>query len=100
MEAQEALVINMGDDEADFIHVRGDHHPFAGFTFFEGDDIAHRIYAHLIYEGRNLPQHQFAHALFEARGTRSFADCFKQLDINHRLFSPFVVFNVVGRKYQ
>lgn len=74
VEAHEALVIDVSDDEADLVHVRGGHDFFlGGFSFFEGDDIAHVIDGNFIGEVLDFCEDQFANFLFEAGGTGSLA---------------------------
>ena len=74
VEAHEALVIDVRDDEADLVHVGGGHDFFlGGFSFFQGDDIAHVIDGNFIGEVLDFGEDELADFFFEAWGTGSLA---------------------------
>jgi hypothetical protein len=51
VEADEALVIDVGDDEADLVHVGGGHDFFGGrAAFFQGDHVADVVGADVVGE--------------------------------------------------
>ena len=78
MEADEAFVVDVIDDEADLVHVSSGHDAlFGGAAFFEGDDVAHIVDGNLIGEGFDFFEHKLADGDFESWGTWGFADASK-----------------------
>ena len=83
MEKEKTFLINVVDNEANFIEVGGDHHAFALFPSFDRNDIAHVVDAHFIGQIFEFFQHQLADAVFKTRGTGGFTNALKQLNVNH-----------------
>lgn len=83
VEADEALVVDVGDDEADFIHVGGGHgFLFGGAAFFQGDDVAHVVGADFIGEALEFGDDEFADFFFVAGSAGSFTNAGKELDVD------------------
>ena len=78
MEAGESVVVDVGDDECDFVHVGGDHDFFAGFAFFEGDDVAEVVYFDVIDEAFDFFEDELTDGLFVSGSAGSFADIFEK----------------------
>ena len=83
MEKEKTFLINVIDDEANFIEVGSNHRAFALFPSFDSNDVAHVVDAHFVGQTLKFFQHQLADAVFKTRGTRGFTNAFKQLNVNH-----------------
>ena len=83
IEADEALVVDVGDDEADLVHVGGGHGFFRGrAAFFQGDDVAHVVGADFIGEAFEFGEHEFADLFFVSRSAGGFTNAGEELDID------------------
>src|SRR5690606_23663364 len=80
-ETQRAVAIVAGDDHADFVHVRRDHHAQVNRarTPPHGDQVAERIDARILNVVADVPVNQVAHLVFGARD----ADSFTQFPQDH-----------------
>ena len=75
IEANEALVVDVGDDEADFVDVGGGHGFFGGgLAFFQGDDVAHVVDADFVGETFELGEDELADFFFRAGSTGCFTN--------------------------
>ena len=63
LQAQEALVLDVAHQEANLIHVRGQHHARTTLPALGGDDIAQGVRTHLVDEGAQLRGHDARHGL-------------------------------------
>ena len=68
LEAQHAGILDLRDDETDFVHVRGDHQ-FRRVVFLallEHDQVAHGVHGHFIRIGAALLRQLRANGVLEA----------------------------------
>ena len=75
IEAHEALVIDVGHNESNLIHVGGGHGFFGGrAAFFECDQVAHVVAADVVGQAAELGQHELADHFLGPRRTGGFTD--------------------------
>ncbi len=83
VEADETFVVDVGDDEADLVHVGGGHGFFGvGLAFHEGNHVAHVVDADVGDEVFQLGEDKLADGSFKSRGTGRFANTGKQRNID------------------
>ncbi len=83
IEADEALVVHVGDDETDLVHVGGGHGFLGGRSpFFQGDDISHVVHADLVGEALELGEHEIADFLFKSGRAGRFTNAGKERDVD------------------
>ena len=73
----------MGEHEADFVHVRGNHHPQAAGSraALDREDVAEGVHAHLIGQRADVFQHDFAHRTFIAGNRHSLGEALQQASL-------------------
>ena len=71
MHAKEAVFIDIGDNEADMIHMGGKHDALAVFIRAQlfNDQVAHRIHAHAVHMRGDQALDGFGHGMLVAAGT-------------------------------
>ena len=69
LEAKIAPVVHIGDEQAQNIHVGGDHDPLAG-SFFVADDVAHKVGSDLVGKGAGQLGQDGGLGPLKARGLR------------------------------
>lgn len=99
IEADEAFVVDVGDDEADFVHVGGCHRFLGGgLAFFEGDDVAHVVDADVVGEAFELCEDEFSDFFFGSWGTWGFTNAGEQRDIDRHVESEITGFRAADEQ--
>ena len=89
-DADEAVVIDVAHDEADFIHVSGAHDLLIGaLALDEAGDVADVVYLHAVGQRSHLAQDELADAVLEARGAGGLAQFLEELNVHRALYTPF-----------
>ncbi len=80
LRAQEPLFVDVADDEADLVHVRGQHHLLAlTGPLFQGDQVAHRVDADLVGQRFHFRADDLADLFLAARRAIGLGQFFDQL---------------------
>ena len=80
LRAQESLFVDIADDEADLVHVRGQHHLLAlASSLFQGDQVAQCIDANLVGERLYFSADDLADLFLAARRAIGLGQFFNQL---------------------
>ena len=81
--ADEAIVVDVAHDEADFVHVSGTHDGFgAALALDESGHVANVIYGDFICERGHHLDDEVADAIFKTGSTGSFAKLFEKLGVH------------------
>ena len=78
----EAVVVHMGDEEAQFVHVRGQHHARPAAAPPDRDDVAKRVDGDLISDPPDLLDDHLPYALLATGGTGCLAQAPQQVQID------------------
>jgi len=83
VKTNKTIIINMGNEKTNFVHVCRYHCFFGCFPFFYSDNIAHCIYFYTIDKRTNLFNYKFSNFLLKTRSSGNFTNLFQQFYINH-----------------
>ena len=92
--AQEAVLVDVHNDEADLIHVRAEHDLLAGSSLLHGDQVAERVVVYFIRKRLHIAADHVADRLLPAGGAVCRQNAFEHILIkhNHNTSSNFLVF--------
>lgn len=89
LEAEEALIVDVADQEADLVHMRGEHDPPISTATADADEVSHGVATEFINKWLEDRVNDRRDALLVARYARGFAQALKQLPIEfHRVTVP------------